>query len=104
MNDKEYIEAASRQIAEVERALNEAEAALDVEGRARAAGFDYQAVLAAMEQSAKSASPQAVAEAKRVQAEEETQRKEARAKAVSAMSRTATSAAPSAPRRPRNMA
>lgn len=105
MNDQEYIEATARQIAEMERALDEADAALDIEGRARAAGLDYAAVTAAMEAAAKNASPEAIAQAKQLRDAEEAQLKEARAKAVSALSRNASAAAPApAVRRPRNMA
>ena len=103
MDDKEYIQAKAQQIAEVSRALDEAEAALDIEGRARAAGLDYQAVLAALNDAASKATPDALAEAKRLQAEEEQQAKAARAQAISAMSRSATATQP-AVRRPRNMA
>ena len=104
MSDKEFIEATARQIAEMEQVLNEAEAALDIEGRARAAGIDYAAVMVSMEQAAKNASPQVLAEAKRLREEEEAQYKDARAKAISALSRSASTAAPAVPRRPRNMA
>jgi hypothetical protein len=104
MDDKEYIEAKARQIAEIARALDEAEAAADIEGRARAAGLDYQTVMAAMNDAASKATPEALAEAKRLQAEDDAQAKAARAQAVSALSRSATPAAQTAPRRPRNMA
>jgi len=104
MDDKEYIEAKARQIAEIARALDEAEAAADIEGRARAAGLDYQTVMAAMNDAASKATPEALAKAKRLQAEDDAQAKAARAQAVSALSRSATPAAQTAPRRPRNMA
>jgi hypothetical protein len=104
MDDKEYIAAKARQIAEMAQALDEVEAALDVEGRARAAGLDYQAVLAAMNDAVSKASPEALAEAKRRQDEEEQRLKAARAQAVSALSRNATAASPPPARRPRNMA
>ena len=104
MSDQEYIEATARKIAEMTKILDEAEAALDIEGRARAAGLDYQAVMASINAAAQKASPEAVAQAKRIQQEEEEQLKQERAKVISAMSRTATSAASPAPRRPRNMA
>ncbi len=104
MDDKEYIQAKAQQIAEVARALDEAEAALDIEARTKAAGLDYQAVLAAMNDAASKATPEALAQAKRLLDEEEAQAKAARAQAVSALSRTATSASSGTPRRPRNMA
>ena len=103
MTDQEYIEAHAQRLAELEAALDEAEASLDVESRLKAAGLDFGEVQKAIARMAQTASPEAREQAKRLQAEQDEQEKAARAQALSAMSKTATSG--TAPvRRPRNMA
>ena len=104
MSEKEYIEATRRQIEAHQRVLAEAEAALDLEGRCRAAGFDMNTVLEAMSAVAAKASPEARAEAARQAEAEEERYRQARAQAISSISRTSAPAAGTAPRRPRNMA
>jgi hypothetical protein len=101
-NDQDYIEANRQRLAQLEAALNEADAALDLDARARAAGFDLASAKAMVDRVAASASPQAKEQAQALMAEMDAAEREARAKALADMSRTTGSAAST--RRPRNMA
>jgi hypothetical protein len=99
-NDQDYIEANRQRLAQLEAALNEADAALDLDARAR--GFDLASAKAMVDRVAASASPQAKEQAQALMAEMDAAEREARAKALADMSRTTGSAAST--RRPRNMA
>ncbi|MFM2187732.1 MAG: hypothetical protein RIR43_2304 [Pseudomonadota bacterium] len=101
-SDQEYIEANRQRLAQLEAALNAAEESLDLDARAREAGFDLSEAKALAERLAAAASPQAREEAQRAMAEMDAADKNARAAALTDMSRGATGTAPS--RRPRNMA
>lgn len=101
--DQEYVEANNQRLAELEAAIQEAEAALDVDARLKAAGVDPAQAREAISRMSQQATPEARKAAEQQLAEQQAQDKAARAQAISAMSKTAT-AGGTAPRRPRNMA
>jgi hypothetical protein len=102
MDDKEYIESNRRRLEELEMAIQEAEASMDIEGRLRAVGIDKAEADRAVSEFIQQASPELQAAARQKVQEAERAEQAARAQAISDMSKTASGGAVPA-RRPRTM-